>query len=87
MTSDRPVEEVSKGASLKKVTVSPNGPYVVESAIPLALQTIMSDSEGGSREWRQGRVFVAGESRQTLEGVGGRCQGRRHTLPVIVGDA
>ena len=52
MTSEGPVEEVSSGASLKKVTVSRNGPYVVEGAIPLALQTIVSDSEGGSKEWR-----------------------------------
>jgi CDGSH-type Zn-finger protein len=40
-----------------KITVSRNGPYLVEGAIPLALQTIVADSEGGSREWRQGRSF------------------------------
>src|SRR5258708_7428699 len=57
MTSERPVEEVSSDVSLMKVTVSRNGPYVVEGAVPLALQTIVSDSEGGSREWRQGRIF------------------------------
>jgi CDGSH-type Zn-finger protein len=57
MTSERPVEEVSNEVSVKKITVSRNGPYVVEGAIPLALQTIVSDSEGGSREWSQGRIF------------------------------
>src|SRR5437667_272189 len=32
-----------------------------EGAIPLAVQTIESDSEGGSREWLQGRAFEVSE--------------------------
>jgi CDGSH-type Zn-finger protein len=41
----------------RKITIARNGPYLVEGAIPLAIQTIESDSEGGSREWVQGRAF------------------------------
>ncbi len=40
-----------------KITVTKNGPYRVEGAIPIAVQTIVSDDEGGSREWREGKVF------------------------------
>ena len=45
----------------RKVTVTRNGPYVVEGAIPLANQTIESDSEGGSREWLEGPTFEVDE--------------------------
>ena len=40
----------------RKITVTRNGPYMIEGAIPLANQTIESDSEGGSREWLEGPV-------------------------------
>ncbi len=45
----------------RKITVTRNGPYLVEGAIPLANQTIESDSEGGSREWLQGQPFEVAE--------------------------
>src|SRR5438132_2647666 len=57
MAIEKLAEKTNGGSTTVKITVTRNGPYVVEGAIPLALQTIMSDSEGGSREWRQGRVF------------------------------
>ena len=47
--------------STRKITVTRNGPYLVEGAIPLANQTIESDAEGGSREWLQGQPFEADE--------------------------
>lgn len=36
------------------ITVTKNGPYQVDGAIPLAKQTIVADDEGGSRDWEQG---------------------------------
>ena len=51
-------------ARVLKITVTQNGPYLVEGAIPLALQTIESDSEGGSREWLEGRTFEVEEDYQ-----------------------
>ena len=49
------------GAQAARITVSRNGPYLVEGAVPLANQTIESDSEGGSREWLQGQPFEVTE--------------------------
>ena len=45
----------------RKVTVTRNGPYMVEGTIPLANQTIESDAEGGSREWLEGQPFEVTE--------------------------
>jgi CDGSH-type Zn-finger protein len=36
-----------------KVAVSKNGPYLVTGNVPLAKQTIVSDEEGGSQEWKE----------------------------------
>jgi CDGSH-type Zn-finger protein len=47
---------------MMKITVTRNGPYAVQGGVPLSLQTIESDSEGGSREWRQGEAFDVGEA-------------------------
>ncbi len=44
-----------------RVTVTRNGPYLVSGAIPLARQTIVTDAEGGSQEWRQGEALAAPE--------------------------
>ena len=57
MTIKKRAKDTAGKAAAMKITVTRNGPYQVEGAIPLALQTIVSDSEGGSREWRQGRAF------------------------------
>ncbi len=40
-----------------KITVSKNGPYLVEGSVPLAKQTIVTNDAGESVEWRQGDEF------------------------------
>jgi len=35
----------------QKVTVTPNGPYLVEGSVPLSRQTIVADAEGNSVGW------------------------------------
>jgi CDGSH-type Zn-finger protein len=64
-TSLPAVDETRPGvARARSITVTRNGPYLVEGAVPLANQTIESDSEGGSREWLLGQSFeVADEYR------------------------
>jgi CDGSH-type Zn-finger protein len=57
MTLERPAKDRDTTSVAMKITVTRNGPYQVEGAVPLTLQTIESDSEGGSREWLQGRAF------------------------------
>jgi len=42
---------------MKKVTVTENGPYVVEGSLPMANQHIVANDEGESLEWRQGKAF------------------------------
>jgi len=49
--SDSPKSQVS-------VTVSENGPYLVSGEVPLSLQTIGTDSQGGSERWIEGRSFA-----------------------------
>ncbi len=61
MTTEKRVEARDREALAMKITVTRNGPYLVVGAIPLAVQTIVSDSEGGSREWRQGGEFEVSE--------------------------
>ena len=55
------IEKTNGGSAGMKVTVTRNGPYQVEGAIPLANQTIESDAEGGSREWLEGQPFEVDE--------------------------
>ena len=43
----------------RKITVTLNGPYLVEGAVPLAKQIIETDDEGQSRKWGQGEAFEA----------------------------
>ena len=43
-----------KGTGAAKITVSKNGPYLVEGAVPIAKQTIVADREGAQRGARQG---------------------------------
>jgi CDGSH-type Zn-finger protein len=52
--------EVGTRAEMQ-ITVKPNGPYLVTGSVPLAKQTIVSDEEGFSVEWRQGQVFETAE--------------------------
>ena len=45
-----------------RVTVSKNGPYIVNGDIPLARQVIATDSGGGSEAWQQGPALAHGET-------------------------
>jgi CDGSH-type Zn-finger protein len=45
-----------------QVVVSKNGPYIVTGNIPLARQTIATDSQGGSEKWVEGESFPAKET-------------------------
>jgi CDGSH-type Zn-finger protein len=42
-----------------KVTVTKDGPYLVEGMVPMAVQTVVADAEGNSVGWRQGEEFTA----------------------------
>ena len=39
------------------IAIMHNGPYLVSGSIPLSLQTIKPDDEGGSTEWVEGKAF------------------------------
>jgi CDGSH-type Zn-finger protein len=40
-----------------RVVVTKDGPYLVSGGVPLAKQTIVSDSQGGSESWQQGKSY------------------------------
>jgi len=42
------------------ITVSKNGPYLVNGELPIAMQTITSNKEGSSWEWTEGEHFKGG---------------------------
>lgn len=44
-----------------KITITANGPYLVEGGLPLAQQHIVANDEGESIEWREGEAVAAGE--------------------------
>jgi len=41
-----------------KITVTQNGPYLVEGSVPIAGQTIVADGAGNSVGWREGQELV-----------------------------
>jgi CDGSH-type Zn-finger protein len=45
-----------------RVTITRNGPYLVTGGVPLAKQTIVTDRDGGSHEWRASAPFPAKDS-------------------------
>jgi CDGSH-type Zn-finger protein len=45
-----------------KITVTTNGPYLVEGAVPMARQSIVADAQGDSREWQEGESFETKET-------------------------
>jgi CDGSH-type Zn-finger protein len=45
----------------KRIIIAENGPYLVSTSIPLALQTITPNEQGGSWEWTKGRSFEVKE--------------------------
>jgi CDGSH-type Zn-finger protein len=46
-----------KPADDMKISITENGPYVVEGSVPLARQTIVTDEAGDSVDWLQGDEF------------------------------
>ncbi|HEX4618197.1 MAG TPA: CDGSH iron-sulfur domain-containing protein [Steroidobacteraceae bacterium] len=53
---------MTKSGAEPRVVVNKNGPYLVSGAVPLARQTIVSDAEGGSQQWRESEAFPPQES-------------------------
>lgn len=43
-----------------KITVQENGPYLVAGGVPLDMQTITPDADGGSWTWTEGKALEAG---------------------------
>jgi CDGSH-type Zn-finger protein len=70
---------MSKPKSEVNVVVSKNGPYLVTGGVPLARQTIITDREGGSEEWRESDPFPAQASYALC-----RC-GHSHNKPFCDG--
>ncbi len=48
---------MSKARPTMRVKVTPNGPYMVSGGVKLSQQTIGTDAEGESREWREGKQW------------------------------
>jgi CDGSH-type Zn-finger protein len=44
------------------ITVTANGPYLVQGAVPIDRQTIVADAQGDSREWKKGESFETKET-------------------------
>ncbi len=53
---------MSNARSGPGVLVSRNGPYLVTGGVPLAKQTILTDREGGSQEWKESDAFPPQEN-------------------------
>lgn len=43
---------------MKRITITENGPYLVEGSVPLANQHVVTNERGESLEWRQGDSFA-----------------------------
>lgn len=41
----------------RSIAIMNNGPYIVSGSIPVSLQMIKPDDEGGSSEWVEGKAF------------------------------
>lgn len=55
-------EQVKKPKHGVRVVVTKDGPYLVSGGVPLAKQTIVSDSKGGSESWQQGKSYPTQET-------------------------
>ena len=53
---------MSDAAKANHIQVTKNGPYLVKHAVPVMLQTIAQNAEGGSWEWKQGQSFEVGDT-------------------------
>ena len=56
---------------MMKVTVTKNGPYLVEGSVPLAHQHIVTNAEGESLEWREGEKLPLAREKYALCRCGG----------------
>jgi CDGSH-type Zn-finger protein len=45
-----------------KITITKDGPYLVEGSVPLTSQTMVSDGSGGSKDWIKGDAIEGGSS-------------------------
>lgn len=54
-----PDEAPARHQAMNKITVTPNGPYLVEGAIPLSHQHIVTNAQGESLSWRAGKAVAA----------------------------
>jgi CDGSH-type Zn-finger protein len=45
------------------ITVTTDGPYLVQGAVPMARHSIVADAQGESRDWQEGEAF---ETRETF---------------------
>jgi CDGSH-type Zn-finger protein len=70
---------MSKPKNEPGVTISKNGPYLVNGAVPLAKQTIVADGAGNSEAWREGKAYPAQASYALC-----RC-GHSHNKPYCDG--
>ncbi len=43
---------------MNKITITANGPYLVEGALPLAHQHIVANAQGESQSWREGNAVA-----------------------------
>jgi len=48
---------MTKSKSKPGVAISRNGPYIVTGNVPLAEHVIVSDADGNSQSWREGRKY------------------------------
>lgn len=52
---------MSDPQSANQIQITKNGPYIVKHSVPVTLQTITQNAEGGSWEWKEGRNFEVTE--------------------------
>jgi CDGSH-type Zn-finger protein len=53
---------MTKSKSGASVLIAKDGPYLVSGNVPLSRQTIVTDEDGGSEAWKEGKTFPAQES-------------------------
>lgn len=51
---------MSDAEKANQIHVTKNGPYIVKGQVPVMLETITQNDEGGSWTWKRGRTFEAG---------------------------
>ncbi|WP_229669061.1 CDGSH iron-sulfur domain-containing protein [Edaphobacter acidisoli] len=51
---------MSDAEKVSQIQVTKNGPYIVKGSLPVMMETIAQNDEGGSWTWKRGRDFEAG---------------------------